>query len=213
MFLPSVRGGRLLEVGCGSGDLLLGLRELGWKVEGIDVDPMAVENSTRRGLDVRQGTLEALCYSENTFDAVVMSHVIEHVHDPIGLLRECFRILKPGGRISFVTPNAQSLCHRMFGHAWFALEPPRHLHIFTPNAMRALMQRSGFHNARVFTSIRDADGLFVASRSIQRTGHVKMRSSQPYAEKIFGRSVQVFEWLLTKVDPSAGEELSVLAQK
>jgi ubiquinone/menaquinone biosynthesis C-methylase UbiE len=213
MFLPSVQGGNLLEVGCGSGDLLVGLRELGWNVEGIDVDPLAVENSMRRGLNVRQGTLEALGYADNTFDAIIMSHVIEHVHDPISLLSECFRILKPGGQLSLVTPNAQSFCHRMFGRAWLALDPPRHLHIFTLNALQAVMHRSGFHRARVFNTVRDADGTFVASSSIQRTGHFKMRSSQPYPAKILGRVVQVVEWLLTTLDTSAGEELSVVAQK
>jgi 2-polyprenyl-3-methyl-5-hydroxy-6-metoxy-1,4-benzoquinol methylase len=213
MFLPSVQGGSLLEVGSGSGDLLVELRELGWNVEGIDVDPMAVENSMGRGLKVRQGTLEALGYPDNTFDAIVMSHVIEHVHDPVSLLSECFRILKLGGQLSLVTPNAQSFCHRVFGRAWLALDPPRHLHIFTLNAMQAVMHRSGFHHARVFNTVRDADGTFVASSSIQRTGRFKMRSSHPYPVKMLGRVVQVVEWLLSTLDTSAGEELSVVAHK
>ena len=60
---------------------------------------------------------------------------------------------------------------------------------------------------------RHADGTFVESSSIQRTGRFKMRSSHPYPVKMLGRVVQVVEWLLSTLDTSAGEELSVVAHK
>jgi 2-polyprenyl-3-methyl-5-hydroxy-6-metoxy-1,4-benzoquinol methylase len=213
MFFPYLQDGKLLEVGCGSGSLLAEMAELGWQVEGLDVDPSAVTTAKMKGLHVKLGTLEESNYPDSYFDAICMSHVIEHVHDPVRLLRECHRVLKPGGRLSMVTPNAQSFLHRLFGHSWFALEPPRHLHIFTRSTLKTLLQRSGFQTADVFATIRDADGLFVASRSIRRSGKFKQNSEQPRSEKIYGRIAQVFEWVLAKVNPCAGEELTAVAKK
>jgi SAM-dependent methyltransferase len=213
MFLPRIQGGRLLEVGSGAGHLLQELRGLGWDVEGVDVDRAAVENARTKGLKVSVGPLETLHFADNHFDAICMSHVIEHLHDPVRLLAECHRILKPGGKLSLITPNAQSLCHRAFGSSWFALEPPRHLHIFTRRTMQKMLRDAGFVDASVFTTIRDADALFVASRSIRRSGKFKMHSRQPYSEKIAGRFTQVIEWSLLKVAPTMGEELTVIARK
>ena len=144
MFLPFLPNGKLLEIGCGSGELLENVRAAGWEAQGIDVDPRAVEHARMKGLPVTLASGETAQFPDNYFDAVVMSHVIEHVHDPTGLLRECWRILKPNGRISYITPNGRSLLRNMLGSSWFALEPPRHLHIFTPQAIRHLMVESGF---------------------------------------------------------------------
>ena len=213
MFLPQLRDGRLLEVGCGNGAFIQEVSELGWKAEGLDVDPGAVEAARSKGLPVKLGSLEESRYPDGYFDAICMCHVIEHVHDPVRLFRECFRVLKPGGRLCLVTPNAQSFYRRSFGDSWFALEPPRHLHIFTVNTLRILLQKAGFRAARVFTTVRDADGLFVASRSIRRTGRCPMNAKVARAEKIYGRIAQLCEWLLIKTNPCAGEELSAIAQK
>ncbi len=213
MFLPARSGGGVLELGCGGGDLLCRLSALGWRVEGMDVDPHAIENAKRKGLNVKLGPVESLAYAPDSFDAVIMVHVIEHVHDPRHLLRECHRILKPGGQLSLVTPNAGSFLHYIFGRSWFPLEPPRHLHIFTGAAIRELLEESGFDAVRPFTTIRDADGLVAASRSIRRTGRFTLGSAQPLWLRVSARILQVFEWLLTIVDASLGEELTVVARK
>ena len=78
------------------------------------LDPKAVEAARRRGLDVRLGSVEQQAYASDTFDAVVMSHVIEHVPDPRGLIRECRRILKQGGHFVCITPNCASWCSGIF---------------------------------------------------------------------------------------------------
>jgi SAM-dependent methyltransferase len=202
-----------LELGPGAGHLLDELRHLGWEVEGADTDPEAVRNATLKGLSVSLGSLEELRYPDDWFDAICMSHVVEHLHDPLLTIKECYRILKPGGRLTLITPNALSLGHRLFGSSWFPLEPPRHLHIFTRQNMRVLLQKAGFVDSTVFTTIRDADGLYVASRSIRRSGRFRMHSRQPRSEKILGRLFQVLEWALLKVLSDQGEELSAVARK
>ncbi|MFZ2950549.1 MAG: class I SAM-dependent methyltransferase, partial [Desulfuromonadaceae bacterium] len=100
MYLPSKPHGRLLEIGCGSGSMLNYMVLLGWKAEGIDLDPSAVANAQGKGLKVALGSLEEQGHQDKTFDAIILSHVIEHVADPACLLAECYRILKPGGVLS-----------------------------------------------------------------------------------------------------------------
>jgi len=150
-FLHRVPRGRLLDVGCGSGDWLLKMRELGWDVDGVDFDENAVNVARRRGLEVRSGALEQQSFPSDTFDAVTLNHVLEHLPDPVGTVAECARVLKRGGKLVLFTPNSSGLGHRIFKANWRGLEPPRHLHIFSPHSMRNLLIRAGFSNFSVQT--------------------------------------------------------------
>jgi 2-polyprenyl-3-methyl-5-hydroxy-6-metoxy-1,4-benzoquinol methylase len=93
--------GRMLDLGCGSGELLGRMRSLGWQTEGVDVDPVAVEAARRNGFKPRTGSLHEQRFPDASFDAVVMSHVIEHVHHPRALLEEVRRVLKPGRTLEY----------------------------------------------------------------------------------------------------------------
>ena len=150
-FLPAVPQGRLLDLGCGSGLWLASMRELGWRIDGVDFDPRAVQAAAERGLAVRCGSLEQQNFPNETFDAVTMSHFIEHLPDPVRTLQECARILKPGGRLILWTPNTSSLGHRLLKQHWRGLEPPRHLHLFSPPSMRTLLERGGFSRISIRT--------------------------------------------------------------
>ncbi|MBZ5689386.1 MAG: class I SAM-dependent methyltransferase [Acidobacteriia bacterium] len=213
MYLRFLQAGRLLEVGCGSGTMLKGMANLGWRAEGIDSDPRAAENCRRRGLNVRAGFLEDLQYPANYYDVVTMSHLIEHVHEPLELLIECHRILKPSGRLSLVTPNINSAGHRVYGSSWFHLDPPRHLHIFSVASLKALLQKAGFRSMKIRTTIRDAAGAYVGSRSIGRTGRFEFGSRQPRSARLWGRAMTAVEWAWLKLDDQVGEEIAVVAQK
>lgn len=167
-YLPWRKSGHLLEIGCGAGDQLLALKEVGWNVLGIDFDPAAVETAKERGLDVRLGDLRQAALPATSFDAIVMSHVVEHVIDPIGLLMECARILKPEGDFVVITPNASSWGHRKFRESWRGLEPPRHLTIFTPRALRLAIVKAGLSPTRTRYSARDAANLLFSSARIRK---------------------------------------------
>lgn len=94
--------GRLLEVGCASGSYLETMQRLGWEVEGVEVDPRSSELARQHGLAVHSGTLEQRRFEDCRFDVIVLSHLLEHVHDPAAVLQECYRILKPVGSLRFL---------------------------------------------------------------------------------------------------------------
>ncbi|WP_267222678.1 class I SAM-dependent methyltransferase [Dyella silvae] len=144
--LPSRRG-RLLDVGCGNGVFLLRAKAAGWLVQGVEPDPIAAEAARGAGLSVFNGTLDAFDTSAQ-FDAITSSHVIEHVHEPRAFVSQLFDRLRPGGFVWLATPNATSLGHRRYGEAWRGLEPPRHITVLTPKALRALLLGAGFTSVR-----------------------------------------------------------------
>jgi methionine biosynthesis protein MetW len=210
MHLPAQPGGKLLEVGCGSGEMLKVMQELGWGAEGIDFDQKAVENAQGKGLRVVHGTLEAQEYPNDHFDAVTMSHLIEHVQEPGQLLAECHRILKPAGRLVIATPNAESWGHRLFASSWFPLEPPRHLHVFNHSSLTLLAQKSGFRIVKLFTTINNASTIFISSRAIRSTGR---DNPQPWRIRRWGKAMMLMEWGILHVSPYVGEELVVVLEK
>jgi 2-polyprenyl-3-methyl-5-hydroxy-6-metoxy-1,4-benzoquinol methylase len=157
MYLEEMKPGKLLEVGCGSGQFLDCMRRAGWEVEGVEIDSRAADYARKKyGVPVHIGTLESMQYPDNTFDAVTMNHVIEHVYEPVTLLQECHRVLKPGGRLVVVTPNTISYGHRRFRQYWRGLEPPRHLYVFSPVTLRRVAERAGFQDVLIWTTLANA---------------------------------------------------------
>lgn len=214
MHLAAPKGpARVLDVGCGSGVLLARMQSLGWQVEGVEVDPPAVEAARRRGVPVRLGTLEQQAFPDNHFDAVHSAHVLEHVHDPVALLAECRRILKPGGTLVFLTPNVQSWGHRLLGPAWLNLDPPRHLMLFSAPNLRAAAGRAGLTVQRLDTTVRTAWVYGALSYRIRRTGRGEMSELGKPGNLLRGIVYQLRQRLQLRRDPQAGDELRLVASK
>ena len=206
-------GGRLLEVGFGSGEQLAYLRSLGWQAEGVDVDPVAVQQARLRGLEVRLGPLDSQAYPDNHFDAIVMSHVIEHVHDPKEFLRECHRILRPEGSLVMVTPNLEGWGHRFFKSAWVHLDPPRHLYLYTKQSLRALTIKSGFKIISSDTAALGARWNYLSSRSIASTGMISPNPTFPLHVLLQSFLFYWLDWVLLGWQPNLGEELVLVGEK
>src|SRR4051794_4660373 len=120
--------GTLLDVGCGAGRYLDLMRALGWsRVVGVDISADAIANARSLGLEAYAGDLQEIGFPDNTFDAISASHTLEHVRDPLALLREIARVAKPGARVAIVVPNVRSLGSRIFRRHWVGLETPPHL--------------------------------------------------------------------------------------
>lgn len=213
LHLPAKRGGKLLEVGFGSGQALEELVRLGWQAEGIDFDEVAVAEARKRGLNVHSGTLQEHHYPDNHFDAIVMSHVIEHIHDPLTLLQECYRVLAQGGKIVLMTPNNQSRTHAVFKESCFALDPPRHLKYFNVKALSELTRQAGFRSLKVRTSSRNARSFYLTSVAIRDTGHYRQTSKTATDDRIRAILFHIREWFELRLNRSVGEEIIIMAEK
>lgn len=138
------RRGRLLDVGCGNGLLLLLALQRGWDGYGIDTSPGGIEEVQKwLGDRVALATLLEAGYPPDRFDVVSLFEVLEHLPDPIDHLREIRRILKPGGWVCCSVPNFASLERGLFRKWWAGLDAPRHFQQFTPESLRSCFEAAG----------------------------------------------------------------------
>lgn len=205
------RRGRMLDVGCGNGDLVQMARDYGWEAEGIDLDAKAAANASGKGLNVRLGTLAEQAYPDSTFDLITMSHVIEHLHDPIRHLQESHRVLKAAGSILVFTPNTAGVPHRRFGVDWLPLDPPRHLMLFNPRTLAEVAGRAGFTDARVTSTLRLNTLTDCHSRRIRKVGYSDglFRSGEVLRGRLSALELQIRLW----VSPLSGDEILLEARK
>jgi 2-polyprenyl-3-methyl-5-hydroxy-6-metoxy-1,4-benzoquinol methylase len=216
MFLDApASGSSLLDVGAGSGDFMSRMEKLGWEVRGVEPDPVAVGRGRARGLQIHQGDLAGAGFAHEEFDAITLAHVIEHVHDPVGLLARCRRLLKPNGRVVMLTPNTASRGHRHFGRDWLSLDAPRHLHLFNPENMRRLLERADLVPARISTLAINASAVWPASAAIRDARASAARPRPPIRLRTTpgGLVRQLAERLRLGVDAEAGEDLLVIATR
>jgi SAM-dependent methyltransferase len=137
-------GARVLDVGCGRGTLLRDLADLGFEVHGVEVSEEATRGADERAEIRIAWTLAEAGYPAESFDLVILWHVLEHLSAPLETLREIHRALQPGGRLSLAVPNFSSLQARWAGEAWFHLDPPRHLFHFSMPALLKALDDCGF---------------------------------------------------------------------
>ena len=135
---------RLLDIGCGNGDFLALAKEAGWNVFGCDPDPSARSIASQSGAEIRAGGAEAWLESAGSFDAVTMSHVLEHVPDPVTTLQEVHALLRPGGFLYLELPNIEAIGHEFYGQFWRGLEVPRHLSLPSRRLLHLQLHQIGF---------------------------------------------------------------------
>jgi 2-polyprenyl-3-methyl-5-hydroxy-6-metoxy-1,4-benzoquinol methylase len=163
--------GRLLDIGCGNGTYLALMKRLGWEVAGIEIDPEAAKiASSNFGIYVHVGDIATAPFDSESFDVITMSHVIEHVPDPVRFLGEAIQLLKPSGKVIIVTPNLQSLGARFFGTDWYYWDPPRHLVLFTPRSLALCLKKAGLSRQHIYSSPRKARKIFRKRLLLQKTG-------------------------------------------
>jgi SAM-dependent methyltransferase len=138
-------GGRLLEIGCGSGDLLLEAHSGGYEVTGVEISSAAAETARARVPDAR-----VVCAQPDTvelprgsFDVCMLCDVIEHVRDPLRVLEHLRELLKPDGVLYIATPALDSWSSRLLKNRWMEFKV-EHLSLFRTATMQYLLYRAGF---------------------------------------------------------------------
>jgi SAM-dependent methyltransferase len=154
------RGRRLLDVGASYGYFLERARSKGYKVRGIETSEKACRAARKRGIPVRQGTLEGTVARGKGWDIdiLTMLDVMEHLPRPERSLRKAHETLREGGIIVLTVPNGESTEFRTFGRRWEWASPPAHLWLFTPSTIARLLENEGFEVVHLETYEGDTAG-------------------------------------------------------
>ncbi|MCH7866956.1 MAG: class I SAM-dependent methyltransferase [Myxococcales bacterium] len=215
MGLSGASRGTLLDFGCGDGEFLRHMRSLGWRVTGFEHDPRAAQVARETlGDDCVYTELEnAKAAAPDGFDAITLSHVIEHLLDPIATLVECAACLRPGGKLVIATPNTASRGHRHFGRNWLHLDPPRHINLFNAGTLTEVTRRAGFRVVSVASPSSSAHFVWQASSKIAERGFLPgIRVEDLTAWGLFESGLfWMWEYILTRFGALCGEELLLTA--
>ena len=137
-------GAKVLEIGCATGLFLKYMEELGFEATGVEVCQESCEyGRSKHGVDIFNGVLEEAKFADETFDFIHFSHLIEHLNDPRGFLKEVKRILKKSGFVIVTTPNSSGLFSKFFNEDWRCIVDD-HLFLFNTSNLKLLLEQNGF---------------------------------------------------------------------
>lgn len=149
LVLRHVRAGRLLDVGCATGDFLAEMRrQPGWSVVGAEPSAAAGRYAAAQsGAPIIRSLLNDAPFATASFDAITMWDVLEHVYRPREVIAEAARILRPGGVLVVNHPNTESLDRSLFGPIWVGYDLPRHTYLYPSVLLARLMVEYGLREA------------------------------------------------------------------
>lgn len=153
-------GACVLDFGCGGGRFLDACKaRFGVRTVGMDFNPSLFASLRQRGHEAVQASAEGWAQiGDDSFDLVVMSHVLEHVYHPRAVLAQAHRVLKPGGVLNVALPNPDGYSAKTYASRWFSLDSPRHVMLFTPQVAQKLLSEMKFKDIEFIGEpvIRDA---------------------------------------------------------
>ncbi|EFK08319.1 methyltransferase domain protein [delta proteobacterium NaphS2] len=152
-FLSDSTQGKVLDIGCATGNFLHVAEQKGWEAVGIDLSPWVCRHLQEKGFtNVFNTTLEDAGFPDAYFDAVHLSHILEHVPKPIEFLMEIHRILKPKGRVIIEVPNESKFPwnYKIINllqpsHAPRVKMTEKHLSLFTPRTLAQMLLKGGLN--------------------------------------------------------------------
>lgn len=137
--------GKVLDIGCGSGEYLLKMREKGWRVFGVEPSCAAVAAGRSDGLEIFRGTLAQANFPDGFFDYVRANHSFEHMPNPHQVLAEISRILRANGKLFIGVPNTASVEFRCFKQYWWHLCIPVHAYGYSLANLQSILTQHRFH--------------------------------------------------------------------
>lgn len=135
--------GILLDIGSGTGAFVNEMQAHGWNVTGLEPDEGARKVAKESFNSDLKNTDELFHLPENTFDAITLWHVLEHVHELQQYIEKFKSLLKKDGRLIIAVPNYTSFDASAYKEYWAAYDVPRHLYHFSPASMKTLIEKKG----------------------------------------------------------------------
>jgi 2-polyprenyl-3-methyl-5-hydroxy-6-metoxy-1,4-benzoquinol methylase len=187
--------GSLLDVGCAYGDFLDAARAKGWRTAGVEIAEHHTDApTTLNGHDIRIGTLDSLNLQDESFDAIFLWDVIEHLSVPADIIRICLRALKEAGWLIIRTPNAEvfSWCaasrnavHKLYLELLYPSNVRQHIYHLTPTVLTRLVEKHGFNIVHVdkSTELKEcpcAGRYWPITSAKKRLAKLVVRSQWPY---------------------------------
>jgi SAM-dependent methyltransferase len=161
----------VLDVGCGDGfhlDLLRSYGPPGWSVAGVDLDDRAIAAARRRDLVVHKGRVEELDLAPGSLDAALLIQTVEHLAEPLTVLRAVHALLRPGGRLLVVTDNTGSLDFRIARRRhWGGYHFPRHWYLFDEPSLRRLAGAAGYEIAELGTMMSPVNWVYSLRNALE----------------------------------------------
>jgi 2-polyprenyl-3-methyl-5-hydroxy-6-metoxy-1,4-benzoquinol methylase len=191
-----VSPGRILDVGCGMGHFLAVSESRKWQAMGLEMSDSGIKMLERvkleRGLrfEICGGDLLRNDFAANSFRAVTLFEVLEHLIDPMAVLRKIHTLLEPNGMLYLTTPNFDSLSRYALAGRWRAITE-EHLHLFTPWTMRACLSAAGFRPISLVTKNVDVPEIIAKWRRRNAQQAVNTLPST----RAFRRTIEGSPWL------------------
>jgi 2-polyprenyl-3-methyl-5-hydroxy-6-metoxy-1,4-benzoquinol methylase len=138
-----LKNGKVLDIGCATGDRLEVFRRKGLDTYGVEISSSAKYARGHFGLNVKQGNLFEANYPDSFFDIITLHNVLEHMHNPQKIIEEVHRILKEDGTVVIQVPNIDCIQFKLFKKRWAAFDVPRDLYYFNYNIISHLLENQG----------------------------------------------------------------------
>lgn len=199
----AVKNGHLLDVGCATGDFLHKFRILtGWDVTGLEIVPEAATAAITKGLRIIQKDLLVANLPENSFDAITLWDVLEHMPDPAKALQICYTLLKPGGVLVLKCPDPAGKEALVFKESWIGYEAPQHLFGFPKVVLIKKLDETGFSKVATTQTGSDYSSFFVSlGHWLNKRGRNKLSkfiisaTHKPFGRMIAGTIIRPIRWL------------------
>ncbi len=186
--------GRLLDIGCATGEFLMAAKARGWEVYGVEPSAIAAELAEQAtGATIYTGTLDAAPFPYGWFDVVTLWDVIEHVQSPRVYIEQAARLVRRGGMLALTTPNIQSMNYWLLGAKWWVIGPNDHIYYFAPRTMQRLLTDCGFKIHVMHTATNRLDTWQQSTRWLRAL----RRLTQPFVNRfMWGAELyMVARWL------------------
>ena len=163
--------GKILDIGCATGEFLQKFREPNWQCTGVEVVEDARNKAKSKNIAVYP-SVDTLP-QDSKFDIITMWHVLEHVHNLQDSVKKIESLLKKDGFLIIAVPNIDSFDAGKYGKNWIALDTPRHLYHFSTTTISKLMEHHNLQLIKKHSIILDILYNNLMSKNLSQTGFLK----------------------------------------